>query len=151
MLRERQAAHTIHICLHSLGINEQLFNHARQPHQREIECDRCIWRQHAFNRGVGDISLMPERYIFHGRRHSSAHNPGKPSQVFGQDGISLMWHGGGAFLPRMEKFFRLQNLSALQMPDLNREPFYAAGDDAQYGEEHRMAITRNDLGRNRLH
>ena len=61
-----------------------------------------------------------------------------------------MRHRGGAFLAFREKFLRLQNFSALQMPDLSRKPLDGRGDDAKRCEIHGVTVTRDDLGRDWL-
>ncbi len=50
----------------------------------------------------------------------------------------------------MEEFLGLAHLAALQMPHLSRQPLDAAGDHSQRGEEHRVAVARDDLRGDRL-
>src|SRR3546814_20388099 len=64
--------------------------------------------------------------------------------------VALVRHRRRALLSRREIFLRLQHLGALEVADLDREPLDRRGDDAQSREEHRVAIARDDLGRDRL-
>ena len=68
---------------------------------------------------------------------------------FRPDG-ALVRHGRAALLPGREILLGLKYLGALQMADFGRQPLDRRGDHGQGGEEHRVAVARDDLGRNRL-
>ena len=93
---------------------------------------------------------MPEGDIFHRGDDRHAHQTGQTSEVFGQHGVALMRHCGGAFLTCREEFLGFQNLGALHMADLDGDILDAAGDHAERGKEHRVTVTRDHLGRDRL-
>ena len=80
----------------------------------------------------------------------AAHHAGKAGEVFGQHRVALVRHRRRALLPGREIFLRLQHFGALQVADFDREPFDRRGDHAQRREEHRVAIARDHLRRNRL-
>jgi hypothetical protein len=54
------------------------------------------------------------------------------------------------FWPSARKFLGLQHLGALQVADFDGEALDRRGDDAERGEEHGVAVARDDLGRDRL-
>ena len=149
-LRMDEAAEPVEVLPHRLRIDHQLVDHARKPRQRKVERDRRVGGDHALDRGMRDVALMPERHVLERRRHRRAHHPGEPGEVLGQDRIALVRHRGRALLPFGEEFLRFHDFGALQMPDLGRQPLDRRCDDAERGKERRVAIARDDLGRNRL-
>ena len=88
--------------------------------------------------------------FFQCRRHIGTDHACEADQVLRQHRVALVRHGGRALLPLREILLRLQNFGALQMADFGRQPFDRGGNDAERGEIHGVAITRDDLGRNRL-
>ena len=124
---------------------------AGEASEREIERHRGVGADHALDRGMRNVAFVPERDVLERRRYISAHHARQPDQVFRQHRIALVRHGRRAFLAFGEILLRLQNLGALQMADLGRQPLDRAGDHAERGEVHGMAIARNDLGGDRLH
>src|SRR6185369_16039408 len=102
------------------------------------------------DRGVRDIALVPEGYVLQRRGDRRADHAGEPGEVFGQDRVALVRHGRRALLARREVFLRFQHFGALEVADLDGEAFDRAGDDAERGEEHRVAIARDNLGADRL-
>ena len=85
--------------LHVLGIDDQLVDDVGQPRQREIERDRRVGADHALDRGMRDVALVPQRDILQRRRHRRAHDAGEAGQVLGQHRIALVRHGRRALLP----------------------------------------------------
>ncbi len=149
-LRSVQPAEAVEVGLHAFRIDEQLFDDACHAMQCEIEGDGGIGPDHALDRRVRDIALMPQRDVFHGRQCISAHHAGKAGEVLGQHGIALVRHRRRAFLAGREILFGFQYLGALQVADLGCKPLDRRGDDGQRGKEHRMAVARDDLRRDRL-
>jgi hypothetical protein len=79
-----------------------------------------------------------------------AHQPGKAGEVFGQHRVALVRHGGRALLARREILFGFQHLGALQVAHFRGQPLDRRGDDAERGEEHRVAVARDHLRGDRL-
>jgi hypothetical protein len=71
-------------------------------------------------------------------------------EVFGQHRVALVRHRRRALLALGEILLRFQHLGALQMADFGGDALDGGGDDAERGEEHRMAVARDHLGRDRL-
>ncbi len=63
-------------------------------------------------------------------------------------GLRLCGMAEEPFCPS-EELFRLQNLGALQVPDLDRQALQGRGDDAEGGKEHRVPVARDHLGGDR--
>ena len=116
-----QPARLIEILLHARGINDQLFDHARGARQGEVERHRRIGADEAFDRGVRNIALVPQRHIFQRRPDISAHHARQPDDILAQDRVALMGHRRGALLAGGKIFFRFQNLGALQMTNFDRQ------------------------------
>ena len=93
---------------------------------------------------------MPQCDVFHRWRHRHAHQPGQAGEVFCQHRIALVRHRRRALLALGEILFGFQNLGALQMADFGGDALDRGGDDAKRGEIHRMAVARDDLGRDRF-
>jgi hypothetical protein len=75
---------------------------------------------------------------------------GKAGEVLGEHRVALVRHRRGALLAGREELLDLAHLGALQVADLGRQPLHRRGDDAERGEEHRVPVARDDLGRDRL-
>ncbi len=121
-----------------------------KPRQREVERHRRIRADHALDRGVRDVALVPERDVLQRRRHHAAHQPGKAGEVLAQHRVALVRHGRRALLARREELLGFQHFGALQVADLGGEPLDRGGDDAQRRKEHRVAVARDHLRRDRL-
>ena len=149
-LRMDQPTELVHVFHHVVRVNEQLVDDTGEPGQREIECNRRIRADHTLHRGMRNIALVPERYIFHGGQGEGADHARQAGQVFRQHRIALVRHGRRAFLAGREEFFRFQHFGALQMPDLGRQAFDAGCDDTEGGEIDGMTIARDHLRGDRL-
>ncbi len=145
-----EAAEAIEIGLHVLRIDDELLDQACCAVEREVERHGRVRSDHAFDRGVRNVALVPERNVLQGRGHVAAHHAGEAGDVLAQHGIALVGHGGRALLPFGEGLLRFQNLGALQVADLDREALQGRGDDAERREIHGMAVARDHLRRDRL-
>ena len=111
---------------------------------------RRVGADHALDRGMRDVALVPQRHVLQRRHHIGAHHAREPGDVLRQHRVALVRHGRGALLALGEELLGLQHLGALQMADLGREPLDRGGDHAERGEIHGVAVARDDLGRDRL-
>ena len=80
----------------------------------------------------------------------AADHPREAREVLGQHRVALVRHRRAALLARREIFLGLEHFGALQVADLGRQPLDRRGDHAERGEEHRVPVARDDLGRDRL-
>ena len=81
------------------------------------------------------ISRSCQRAMFSmAARALPAEDAGEPGEVFAEDGVAFVGHGGGAFLPGAKEFFGLPDLRALEMADLHGDFFHGAADEGQGGE-----------------
>ena len=149
-LRVDEAAHAVEVLLHPLGIDEQLVDDAGQPGEREIERDRRVRADEPLDRRVRDVALVPQRDILQRRRHIAADHAREAGQILGQHRVALVRHRRAALLPGREIFLGLEHLGALQVADFGRQPLDRRSDHAKRREEHRVAVARDDLGRDRL-
>ena len=97
-----------------------------------------------------DVALVPQRDVLERRRHRSAHDTCEAGQVFGQDRVALVRHRRRSLLTGREVFLGLAHLAALQVADFDGEALDRAGDDTERGEEHGVAVARDDLRRDWL-
>ena len=75
-----------------------------------------------------------------------ADHAGEAGEVLGQHRVALVRHRARALLAGREIFLGLEHLGALEVADLDRQPLDRAGDHAERGEEHRVAVARDHLG-----
>ena len=94
---------------------------------------------------MADVPFVPEGHILQGRQGIGTHQAGKTGEVFRQDGISFVGHGGGALLSRGKILFRLPHLGPLEQPDLLGKFVQRRGDDGQGGKIFGMTVPLDDL------
>ena len=56
-----EAAEPVEILLHVVGIDDELVDDGRQAREREIERRRSVGPDHALDRGMRNVALVPER------------------------------------------------------------------------------------------
>jgi len=149
-LRMNEAAEAVEIFAHPFRIDDEIFDDARKAMQREIKMDRRVRANPAFNRGMGNIALVPERHILHGRDDAHAHQTRKAGEIFGQHRVALVRHRRGAFLAGREILLGFENLRPLKMAYFGCKALDRRGDDAERSEESGVPVARNDLRRDRL-
>ena len=145
-----QAAQTVEVLLHVDGIDQELVDDPGEAHQREVEGDRRVRADHALDRGMRDVAFVPERDILHRRHGHAAHEAREAGEIFRQHRVALVRHGRRTLLALGEELFRLQNFGALHVADFDRQALDARRDDAERGEEHGVAVARDDLRRDRF-
>ena len=75
-LRMDQAAEPLQVLRHVGGIDHELVDDHGETREREIERRGRIGGDHALDRGVRDVALVPERHVLQRRRHIGAHHAG---------------------------------------------------------------------------
>src|SRR6185369_12335000 len=88
---------------------------------------------------------MPQGYVLKGRLRVRTNHAGESADLLASDGVSLVWHGGGALLLFAEELFRFPDFGALQMADLCRNPVEGTGNDGQRCDIIRVTVALNDL------
>src|SRR5262249_9699120 len=67
-LRMDQAAEPLHVLQHVGGIDDELVDDRGKTREREIERGGGVGRDHALDRGVRDVALVPESHVLQCRR-----------------------------------------------------------------------------------
>ena len=132
---------------HPVGVDQQLLDHARQARQREVQRDGRIRPDVALDRRMADVALVPQRHVLHRRQRHRPDQPGQPRQVLGQHGLRLCGIALDPFWPGEKYSSASRNFGPLHVPDLGRQALDRRGDNRQHREEHRVAVARDDLGR----
>ena len=101
--------------------------------------------QHALDRRVRDVALVPERHVLEGGRHGRAHDAGQAAEVLAQDRVALVGHRARALLADRERLFGLAHLAPLPVPHVGREPLDARRHERERGEVGRVPVARDDL------
>jgi hypothetical protein len=61
--------------------------------QHVIEGDEAVGQDHALDRRVGDVPLVPERDIFHRRMRVGSQQPRQADHLLAPDRVPLVRHG----------------------------------------------------------
>ena len=93
-----------------------------------------------------DVALVPQRNAFEHRHDLCADNPSQPADPLAQDRVALVRHRTGSFLTRTKGLFQLAHLSALAVPNLERDRFTHGGNNRQRGHPLTDAVPDDDLG-----
>ena len=80
----------------------------------------------------------------------AAQEPGQAGDPLGQDRVALVGHRRAALLAGPERLLELADLGVLEVPDLGREALQGAAGDGDRGEQRRVAVALDDLGRDRV-
>src|SRR5260370_26159930 len=80
-----------------------------------------IGEDDSLDRGMGNVAFVPQRNVLERGLGVGANYSGQAPDLLASHWISLVRHGGGAFLPGSEWFFSLANLGALQMANFQRD------------------------------
>ncbi len=113
--------------------------------QHEVERDGRIGRDHALDRRVADVALVPQGDVLEGRHRIAAHQARQAGHVLREDRVALVRHRRRALLGLAEGLLRLADLGALQVADLDGEALDRPGDDGHGREELRVPVARHDL------
>src|SRR6185503_6914075 len=96
---------------------------------------------------VRDVALVPEGDVFDRRQGVAAQQAGEPGDLFRSDRVALVRHRRRALLAFAERLLDLADLGFLQTADLDRELLERGAGDGERGEQLRVAIALDDLGR----
>ena len=149
-LRMHEPAQPVEVLAHVLGIDHELVDDAGEPRQREIERHGGVRTDHALDRGVRDVALVPERDVLQRRRHIGAHHARSPVRFSDSTGLRLCGMAEEPFWPS-EKNSSASSTSVRcrwRISVASRSTEEAT--TPERGEIHRVAVARDDLGRDRL-
>ena len=91
-----------------------------------------------------------KRNVLERRHRISANQPRQPGDSLRCMRIALVRHGRRALISFRERLLSLAHFTALQMPDFERHLLERAGQPGQHRQEMGVAVTLDDLGRDRL-
>ena len=84
-LRTNQTLGLLEVCAHARRVDPHPLDQPGQAMQGEVEGDRRIGRDHALDRGVRYVPLMPQGDVLKGGNYRGADQPGEPGEVLGDD------------------------------------------------------------------
>jgi hypothetical protein len=90
---------------------------------------------------------VPQRDVLEPDERVRADDAGEAADALGDDRVSLVRHGRGAFLVVPERLLDLAHLGAGEVADLGREPLERRGRESQRGEQLCVAVALQHLGR----
>ena len=110
-----------------------------------------IRENEAFRTRVRDVPLVPKKRVLVTDFHMRADHPGKTTEIFSRNRITLMGHDRGSLLSRTEAFVQFSKVGMVQMPDLDRDPFNGGSDERTNRQNKGDPIARNHLSGDRLY
>ena len=122
---------------------------AREAAQHVIERDEAVGQDHALDRRVRDVALVPERDVLERRVAVAAKQPREADDLLAADRIALVRHRRRALLPLGERLLDLADLGLLQAADLERELLERRAGDGQRRQQLGVPIALNHLRRDR--
>ena len=112
---------------------------------------RRVGRDHALDRRVRDVALVPERDVFERGDDRGAHDAREPAEVLAQrSGCACAASRSSPSGPTVNASSASPTSRALPVPHVGREPLDARGDERERREERRVPIARDDLRAHRL-
>ena len=126
-------------------MHDQAVDEAGGAAQHEVGERGRVGRDHALDRRVRDVALVPQRHVLERRHGVAAQQARQARQVLAQDRVLLVRHRRGALLPLAERLLRLADLGALPVADLDRELLDGGAEQRQRVEELGVAIALHDL------
>ena len=146
-----EPAQQFEVAAHGGGIDRQPVDHAGEAVEREVERRGGVGADPALHRRMRDVALVPQRHVLQRRGDRRADQPRQAGEVLGKHRVALVRHGRRALLPLGEELLRLAQLGALEVADLGRQALHRRRRDSERGEERRMPVARDHLGRDRLY
>ena len=128
-----------------------LLVHLHALHERDramlqvVEQNRRVGQDHALDRGVGDVALVPQRDVLERRLSVPAQHAREPGDLLALDRVALVRHRARALLPGAERLFDLAHLRALQVPDLGREALQPGPRERDRAQQLGVPVARDDL------
>jgi len=117
--------------------------------QHVVQQDGRIRQDHALDRAVRNIALVPQRDIFEGGCGIRAHHAGQAANLLARDRIAFVRHGRAAALFAAEGLFHFAHLGALQVADFEGNALERGRQNREGGEILRVTVAFNDLRSNR--
>ena len=121
----------------------------REAAQHVVEGDEAVGQDHALDRRVRDVALVPERDVLERRQRVAAEQPREADDLLAADRVALVRHRRRALLARRERLLDLADLGLLQPADLERELLERRGGDGERRQQLGVAVALDDLRRDR--
>ena len=147
--REHDAARQLEVLLHAIDIHDEALHDAREPPQHVIERDEAVRKNHALDRRVRDVALVPERDVLERRVRVAPQQPREAGNLLAADGIALVRHRRRALLPLAERLLHLADFGFLQPAHFERELLERRAGDGNRRHQLGVTIALNDLRRHR--
>ena len=102
-------------------VDDHVPDDPREAAQHVVEREEAVGHDHALDRRVRDVALVPERDVLQRGERVRAHEPREAGHLLAAHRVPLVRHGRGALLARAERLLHLAHLGLLQAADLGRE------------------------------
>ena len=146
-LGEDETEGTLEVLFHMLRVDRQPLHHAREDSENVVEHKGGVWEDDALGGRMADVPFVPEGDVLHGGDGVAAQHPGEPGDALAEFRVALVRHRTGASLAFIERLFGFPHLGLLESADLGGELLQRCADERQGGDELRVAVALNDLGR----
>ena len=146
-LAEEEAVARLEVPPHPLGADDEALDEPGEAVQHVVEREEGIGDDDALGRRVGDVPLVPERYVLEADRRPGADDAGEAADALGDDRVALVRHRGRALLALAERLHHLGDLGPREVAYLERELLERGGGDRKRGQEFCVAVSLEDLRR----
>src|SRR5271154_3234775 len=145
-LGEERAMRQLQVGAHPLRVDLHPFGECDRPMLEVVDQDRRVGQDHALDRGVGDVALVPQRDVLQGCLRVAAQHAREAGDLLALDRVALVRHRRGALLALAEWLLDLAYLGALQIADLGREALQPGAGEGDRAEQLGVTVTRDHLG-----
>ena len=149
-LAEEEAAASLEVLAHLLGTDDEALDEPGEAVEHVVEREERVGNDDALGRGVGDVALVPEGDVLEPDERGGTDDAREPADSFGDDRVPLVRHRGGSLLALAERLLHLGDLGPREVADLDGEALQRRCADRERGEQLRVTVALDDLGRRRL-
>src|SRR5256886_1717754 len=144
-LRVDEPVAQLEVLRHPCRVHLEPLDDERREGEQIVQQDRRVRQDHALDRRMADVALVPQRDVLQGGQRVGPEEPGQPADPLRQLRVPLVRHRARALLPLAERLLRLEDLGALEPPHLERDRLERRGGHGEHRAELGVAIPLDDL------
>ena len=143
--RKHDAPRELQVLKHAIGIHDEALHDSRESPQHVIERDEAVRQDHALDRRMRDVALVPERDVLERGVRVGAQQARKPRNLLATNRIALVRHRRRALLALAERLLHFADLGFLQSANLEREFLERRAGDGDGRQQLGVTIPLNHL------
>src|SRR5436190_6131047 len=146
-LAEEEAVARLEVPAHALGSDDQTLDEPGEAVEHVVEGKECVGDDHPLGRRVRDVPLVPERDVLEPDGGGRPNDPREAADALRNDGVLLVRHRGGTFLPATERLLDFRHFRAGEVSDLERELLERGRGDRKRREQLGVPVALENLRR----